>query len=86
MTVAITSAAARKNSGRLSFLAIPTVILIFVLILSEQPVLAQGQESVISDVERRIEQINQQLLQLRSRLKEEEKRESSLLSSLEKSG
>ncbi len=84
MTVALSSAAARKSAGRFPFPAILTVIFIFALILSEHRTLAQGQESVISDVERRIEQINQQLSQLRSRLKEEEKRENSLLSSLEK--
>ncbi len=84
MTFFFSSAAVRKNTGRLPFLAIPAAVFILALILSEQPARAQGQESVISDVERRIEQINQQLSQLRSRLKEEEKKESSLLSSLEK--
>lgn len=84
MAIVISSAATRKNTGWLPFLAIPAAVFILALILSEQPVRAQDQESVISDVERRIEQINRQLSQLRSRLKEEEKRESSLLSSLEK--
>lgn len=84
MTVSVALSTARKKTDCFAFLKIPVVIIIFVLILSEQLTMAQGQESVISDVERRIEQINQQLSQLRSRLKEEEKRESSLLSSLEK--
>lgn len=63
---------------------IQPLIIILSLILSEAPALAQGQESVISDVEKKIEQINQQISRLKSRLQEEEKKESSLLSSLEK--
>ena len=62
----------------------PALVFILAFILSEPASLAQGQESVISDVEKRIEQINRQISQLKSRLQEEEKRESSLLSSLEK--
>ncbi|MCR4397170.1 MAG: hypothetical protein NUW07_10650, partial [Candidatus Saccharicenans sp.] len=84
MKFAFKSAPARTRNGRLPWLAIPGLIFILALILSEPPARAQEQESVISDVEKRIEQINRQISELRSRLKEEEKRESSLLSSLEK--
>lgn len=45
---------------------------------------SQSQGSAITDIEKRLSQLDQQISQLKSRLQEEEKKEKSLLSSLEK--
>ncbi|MGB4704368.1 MAG: peptidoglycan DD-metalloendopeptidase family protein [Candidatus Saccharicenans sp.] len=59
-------------------------VFLFLFILSELTAAGQPQKAVISDIEKRIQQINQQIESLKSRLREEEKKEASLLSSLEK--
>jgi septal ring factor EnvC (AmiA/AmiB activator) len=59
-------------------------ILFFILILPNNRVFSQEQTTVVSDIEKRIAQINDQITRLKARLNEEEKRESSLLSTLEK--
>ncbi len=61
-----------------------TLFFILLFILFEQALFSQEQTSAISDVEKRINQIDQQISNLKSRLKEEERRENSLLSSMEK--
>jgi len=55
-----------------------------VFILLNNPLSSQEQASAVSDIEKRLSQIDQQITQLKSRLQEEEKREKSLISSLEK--
>lgn len=54
------------------------------IILLNWPAFSQDQTSAVSDIEKRLSQIDQQISQLKSRLQEEEKKEKSLLSSLEK--
>jgi septal ring factor EnvC (AmiA/AmiB activator) len=61
-----------------------SLIAFFIFILLNHPVLSQEQTSAVSDIEKKLSQIDQQITQLKSRLQEEEKKEKSLLSSLEK--
>lgn len=60
------------------------LIILSFFILLNFPGFSQDQTSAISDIEKRLSQIDQQISQLKSRLQEEEKKEKSLLSSLEK--
>ncbi|MGB9836168.1 MAG: murein hydrolase activator EnvC family protein [Candidatus Saccharicenans sp.] len=74
-----------NHTGQKAVRFLRSVIICLILsIFFRSPALAQPIPSAATDVEKRLNELNQQIAQIKSRLEEEQKKENSLLNTLEK--